>query len=91
MPSGSAMTGVPRTTTDSYGGNILDQYVLEVAADGNTIGSGIGTTESSTIHKITLGAPLNGVSDYIMVGNSNTIATATSIELRLIPVSGSAT
>ena len=90
MPSGSAMTGVPRTTTDQYGGSDLDEYVLEVAADGVAIGSGVGTTEQSNIHKITLATPVNGVSDYIMVGNRNGIASATSIELRLIPESGSA-
>ena len=91
IPSGSDMTGVPRTTNDVYGSNTLGEYVLEVAPDGNAIGSGLGTTEGSNIHKITLGSPVNGISDYIMVGNRETVATSTSIELRLIPVSGSAT
>jgi len=91
IPSGSDMTGVPRTTNDVYGSSTLDEYVLEVAPDGNAIGSGLGTTEGSNIHKITLGSPVNGISDYIMVGNRETVATSTSIELRLIPVSGSAT
>lgn len=90
VPSGSDMTGVPRTTTDQYGGSDTDEYVLEVAADGAEIGSGLGTTEASNIHKIQLDTPVNGVSDYIMVGPANAIATSTSIELRLIPESGSA-
>ena len=90
MPSGSDMTGVPRTMTDQYGGSDTDEYVLEVGADGTAIGSGLGTTEASNIHKINLTTPVNGVSDYIMIGAQNTIATATSIELRIIPESGSA-
>ena len=90
VPSGSDMTGVPKTTTDQYGGSDTDEYVLEVAADGAEIGSGLGTTEVSNIHKIQLDTPVNGVSDYIMVGPANAIATSTSIELRLIPESGSA-
>ena len=90
LPSGSNMTGVPRTTTDSYGGSDLDEYVLEVAADGAAIGSGVGTTEPSNIHKISLGSPVNGISDYIMIGPQNIVASSTSIELRLIAESGSA-
>ena len=90
MPSGSAMGGVPLQTTDSYGQSVPDQYVLEVAVDGVAIGSGLGTTEPSNIHKIALNSPVNGVSDYIMVGPRNSPAPSTSIELRLIAVSGSA-
>ena len=90
MPSGSDMTGVPRTMTDGYGGSDEDEYVLEVATDGSAVGSGLGTTESSNIHKVTLGAAVNGVSDYIMVGPQNQVSSATSIELRIIAESGSA-
>lgn len=90
MPSGSNMTGVPKSMTNGYGGTTVDQYVLEVAVDGAAIGSGLGTTEDSNIHKVIMSSPVNGTQNYIMVGPENQVASSTSIELRIIPSSGSA-
>ena len=37
IPSGSSMSGIPTSTTDSYGGSTAGEYVLEVGTDGTTI------------------------------------------------------
>ena len=50
FPSGSDMTGIPLTTTDSYGGSTSHEYVLEVGTDGTTI-DGSNTLESSEINQ----------------------------------------
>ena len=53
FPSGSDMGGIPTSTTDSYGGSTVGEYVLEVGTDGTTI-DGTNTLESSQINQITL-------------------------------------
>lgn len=89
-PSGSDLGGVPRTMTDSYGGSTVDQYVLEAATDGAALGSGLGTTEASNVHKVTLGSAHLGYTDWIMIGPQNTIAGSSTILLDVRPSSGSA-
>ena len=89
-PSGSDLGGVPRTMTDAYGGSTVDQYVLEAATEGAALGSGLGTTEASNIHKLTLGSAHLGYTDWIMIGPQNTIAGSSTILLDVRPSSGSA-
>ena len=88
FPSGSDMGGIPTSTTDSYGGSTVGQYVLEVGTDGTTI-DGSNTLESSEINQITLGTSHVGYTKWFMVGAANQIASSTNFNLGLNPSSGS--
>ena len=88
FPSGSDMGGIPTSTTDSYGGSTVGQYVLEVGTDGTTI-DGTNTLESSQINQITLATAHVGYTKWFMVGASNQIASSTNFNLGLNPSSGS--
>ena len=88
FPSGSDMGGIPTTTTDSYGGSTVGEYVLEVGTDGTTI-DGSNTLEASEINQMTLGTSHVGYTKWFMVGATNQVASSTSINLGLNPSSGS--
>ena len=88
FPSGSDMTGIPLTTTDSYGGSTAHEYVLEVGTDGTTI-DGSNTLEASEINQITLATSHVGYTKWFMVGATNQVASSTNFNLGLNPSSGS--
>ena len=88
FPSGSDMTGIPLTTTDSYGGSTSDEYVLEVGTDGTTI-DGSNTLESSEINQFDLASTHLGFDTWFMVGAANQVASSTNFNLGLNPSSGS--
>ena len=88
FPSGSDMGGIPTSTTDSYGGSTVGQYVLEVGTDGTTI-DGSNTLEASEINQMTLGTSHVGYTKWFMVGAANQIASSTNFNLGLNPSSGS--
>ena len=88
-PSGSDLV-IPTTMTDGYGGSTSGEYVLEAATDGTALGSGLGTSEASSIHKINLGSAHLGFSSWVMIGANNQIAGTTSLLLDVRPSSGSA-
>ena len=87
-PSGSDLT-IPSSMTNGYGGSTLGEYVLEAATDGTALGSGLGTTEGSNIHKINLGSAHLGFSSWVMIGPQNQITGTTSLLLDVRPSSGS--
>ena len=73
FPSGSDMTGIPLTTTDSYGGSTSHEYVLEVGTDGTTI-DGSNTLESSEINQFDLvSSHLGFDTKWFMVGVLNQV------------------
>lgn len=88
-PSGSDLV-IPTTMTDGYGGSTVGEYVLEAATDGTALGSGLGTSEGSSIHKVNLGSAHLGFSSWVMIGANNQIAGTTSLLLDVRPSSGSA-
>ena len=88
FPSGSDMGGIPTSTTDSYGGSNTGRYVLEVGTDGSTI-DGTNTIESSDINQFDLATSYLGFSTWFMVGPSNGVSSASSINLGLNAESGS--
>ena len=88
FPSGSDMTGIPLTTTDSYGGSTSHEYVLEVGTDGTTI-DGSNTLESSEINQFDLASTHLGFDTWFMVGAANQVASSTNFNLGLNPSSGS--
>jgi len=88
-PSGSDLV-IPTTMTDGYGGSTAGEYVLEAATDGTALGSGLGTSEASSIHKVNLGSAHLGFSSWVMIGANNQIAGSTSLLLDVRPSSGSA-
>ena len=45
------MSGIPTSTTDSYGGSNTGRYVLEVGTDGTSI-DGTNTIESSELNQM---------------------------------------
>ena len=83
IPSGSTMSNVPATMADNYNSN--GYYVLEVAVDNAAIGSGLGTTQTSYIHKVTLDSTLNGFDDYLIISTQNTVPGSTNILLDIRP------
>ena len=83
VPSGSSMTNVPATMADNYNSN--GYHVLEVAVDNAAIGSGLGTTQTSYIHKVTLDSTLNGFDDYLIISTQNTVPGSTNILLDIRP------
>ena len=61
------MSGIPTSTTDSYGGSNTGRYVLEVGTDGTSI-DGTNTIESSELNQMTLPTSHLGYSKWFMVG-----------------------
>ena len=88
IPSGSSMSGIPTSTTDSYGGSTAGEYVLEVGTDGTTI-DGSNTLESSEINQITLATAHLGFTKWFVVGATNQISSTSNFNLGLNPSSGS--
>jgi len=88
MPSGSDLGGVPTSTTDSYGGSTVGEYVLEVGTDGTTI-DGSNTIESSDINQFDLATAHLGYTTWFMVGATNQVTSTSNINLGLNPSSGS--
>ena len=88
FPSTSDMGGIPTTTTDSYGGSVEGEFVLEVGTDGTTI-DGSNTLESSEINQVTLATAHLGYTNWYVVGATNQIASSTNFNLGLNPASGS--
>ena len=88
FPSTSDMSGIPTTTTDSYGSSTTGLYVLEVGTDGTTI-DGSNTLESSEINQVTLATAHLGYTNWYVVGATNQVASSTNFNLGLNPASGS--
>ena len=88
IPSGSSMTGMPTSTTDSYGGSTAGEYVLEVGVNGSDI-DGVNTKQASEINQITLSTAHLGFTKWFIVGSTDQVSSATSINLGLNPSSGS--
>ena len=88
IPSGSSMTGMPTTTTDSYGGSTAGEYVLEVGTNGSDI-DGVNTKSASEINQITLATAHLGFTKWFIVGPTDQVSSLTSINLGLNPSSGS--
>ena len=85
FPSGSDLTGIPTSMTDSTGGSTAGEYVLFQKLSGESSFN----AASSIIHKFTLGSSHDGFNDYFIIGRQSA-GTFASAELRLIPSSGSA-
>ncbi|MDB2399671.1 hypothetical protein N9W01_00235 [bacterium] len=83
IPSGSSMSNVPTTMGDGYTSN--GYSVLEVGLDDAAIGSGLGTTEQSYIHKITLDSSVNGFDDYIIISTVGITPSTNNILLDIRP------
>jgi len=88
FPSGSDMGGIPTSTTDSYGGSTVGQYVLEVGVNGSDI-DGVNTKQLSQLNQMTLGTEHSGYTKWFMVGSTDQVSSGTSINLGLNPSSGS--
>ena len=88
FPSTCDMSGIPTTTTDSYGSSTTGLYVLEVGTDGTTI-DGSNTLESSEINQVTLATAHLGYTNWYVVGATNQVASSTNFNLGLNPASGS--
>ena len=88
IPSGSSMTGMPTSTTDSYGGSTAGEYVLEVGINGSAI-DGVNTKQASEINQVTLGTAHLGFTKWFIVGSSDQVSSLTSFNLGLNPSSGS--
>jgi len=88
IPSGSSMTGMPTSTTDSYGGSTAGEYVLEVGVNGSDI-DGVNTKSASEINQITLATAHLGFTKWFIVGATDQVSSLTSINLGLNPSSGS--
>ena len=88
FPSGSDMGGIPTSTTDSYGGSTVGEYVLEVGVNGSDI-DGVNTKQLSQLNQMTLGTEHSGYTKWFMVGSTDQVSSASSINLGLNPSSGS--
>ena len=88
IPSGSSMSGMPTSTTDSYGGSTAGEYVLEVGVNGSAI-DGVNTKQASEINQVTLGTAHLGFTKWFIVGSSDQVSSLTSFNLGLNPSSGS--
>ena len=82
-PSGSTMTGIPTSMTDGFGDNTVGRYVMAINADGGGWGA-----EASIIHLLDTSGSFNGYDKHFVIGRTGPNA-ASSIDLRLIPASGS--
>ena len=85
FPSGSDLTGIPTSMTDSTGGSTAGEYVLFQKLSGESSFN----AASSIVHKFTLDSAHDGFDDYFIIGRQSA-GTFASAELRLIPSSGSA-
>jgi hypothetical protein len=85
FPSGSDMGGTPTSMTDTLGGSTVGEYVLYVKAAGESSFT-VGGTQ---IHMFDVDSAVEGYTRWNIIGR-NTVNTAASYEIRLIPSSGSA-
>ena len=85
VPSGSSMTGIPTSMTDSTGGSTIGEYVLVEYADGTT--APLGAT-NSIIQQITLDSAIGGYSDWFVIGAKQQ-NNASGMRLQIISSSGS--
>ena len=85
FPSGSDMDGIPTSMTDSLGGSTTGEYVLYLKAAGESSYTAAGTQ----IHMFDVDSAVDGYSRWNIIGR-NSVNTAASYEVRLIPSSGSA-
>ena len=85
FPSGSDMNGTPTSMTDTLGGSTVGEYVLYVKAAGES-GYTVGGTQ---IHMFDVDSAVEGFTRWNIIGR-NSVNTAASYEIRLIPSSGSA-
>jgi len=85
FPSGSDMGGIPTSMTDTLGGSTDGEYVLYVKAAGESSFTAAGTQ----IHMFDVDSSVDGYSRWNILGR-NSVNTAASFEVRLIPSSGSA-
>ena len=88
VPSGSDnLNGLPTSMASSFGGSIDDEYVMQIQADG---GGWSNTIEGTTVHEIVLDSAIDGFTDWFVIGRTGYNAFGSSMELRVIPSSGSA-
>ena len=85
FPSGSDMDGIPTSMTDTLGGSTSGEYVLYVKAAGESSFTAAGTQ----IHMFDVDSAVEGYTRWNIIGR-NSVNTAASFEVRLIPSSGSA-
>ena len=85
FPSGSDMDGIPTSMTDSLGGSTSGEYVLYLKAAGESSFTAAG----SQIHMFDVDSAVEGYTRWNIIGR-NSVNTAASFEVRLIPSSGSA-
>jgi hypothetical protein len=85
FPSGSTLGGAPTSMTDSLGGSTAGEYVLYLKAAGESSFNAAGTQ----IHQFDVDTAVDGYSTWNIIGR-NSINTAASYEVRMIPSSGSA-
>jgi len=85
FPSGSDMDGIPTSMTDSLGGSTNGEYVLYLKAAGESSFTAAGTQ----IHMFDVDSAVEGYTRWNIIGR-NSVNTAASYEVRLIPSSGSA-
>ena len=93
IPSGSNLTGIPTSTTlaDPGTSNIEGEYVLFVSPDGtyqDSTGGLSNDVKLANIHKIALSTPVNGYTDWFVVGTEDRFQNANAY-VRLVPSSGS--
>lgn len=84
-PSGSDLSGIPTSMTDSTGGSTAGEYVLFQKLSGESSFN----ASTSTIHKIPLDVPHIGIDAYFAIGRQSA-GTFSTAEIRLVPSSGSA-
>ena len=88
IPSGSDnLNGLPTSMTSGFGGSTLDEYVMQIQADG---GGWSNTIEGTIVHEIVLDSAVDGFTDWFIVGRTGFNAFGSNMEMRVIPSSGSA-
>ena len=85
FPSGSTLSGIPTSMTDSLGGSTTGEYVLYLKAAGEAGFNAAGTQ----IHQFDVDTDVDGYGTWNIIGRNST-NTAASYEVRMIPSSGSA-
>jgi hypothetical protein len=85
FPSGSTLGGIPTSMTDNLGGSTTGEYVLYLKAAGESSFNAAATQ----IHQFDVDTAVDGYSTWNIIGR-NSINTAASYEVRMIPSSGSA-
>ena len=86
FPSGSDMVGIPTSIGQTFGGSTTGEYVLNI----NTGAGWSSTIEGANIHSFQTDTPVNGYSEYFIIGTTVENGLGGTIELRLTPSSGSA-